>query len=140
MSMFEIQITSDDRWKATGVFEDFEAAYESAERIERMRGPDRLRILRIDVTSQGVPREKTVHEGGVEVRGRLAAERKHVDQEAFRQRIEDRRVQRTAAQNPTRQPKQLFSSNSPVYLTLVSLSIGLTGLSAMYLVEKAFTS
>jgi hypothetical protein len=74
--------------------------------------------------------------GGQKARQEKVAERKNEDQDAYRQRIADRRVQRTVAVKKIK----VFSSSSPVYLTLMSLTIGLTGLSAMYLVERVFTS
>ena len=139
MPIFEIQVMSGGRWKAQDAFDDYDAAYEYADRIERMHQPDQLRIRRIDQTKPGGTRERTMYDGGKKAHRAKAADRKRQGQEAFRQRIADRRVRRTTAENAAH-PKKLFSSNSPVYLTLVSLSIGLTGLSAMYLVEKAFTS
>ena len=139
MPIFEIQVVSGGRWKAKDAFDDYDAAYEYAVRIERTHRPEQLRIRRIDLSKPGVTRERTVYDGGQKARRAEAADRKRQGQDAFRQRIADRRVRRIMAENAARQ-KKLFSSNSPVYLTLVSLSIGLTGLSAMYLVEKAFMS
>ena len=140
MPIFEVQVVSDGRWKADDAFEDYDAAYECAERIERTRQPDRLRIRRIDLIKPGIARERTMYDGGQTVHRQKSAERQHREQAAFRQRIADRRIRRTMAKNAASRNKKLFSSNSPVYLTLVSLTICLTGLSAMYLVEKAFTS
>jgi len=140
MSIFEIQIVSDGRWKAKDVFDDHEAAYECAERFDRTHQPEQLRIRRIDMTEAGNFRERTVYEGGRKIRREQAAAKKGQEQDAFLKRVADRRVQRTVAENAAGSKNKLFSSTSPVYLTLVSLSIFLTGLSAMYLVEKAFNT
>jgi hypothetical protein len=139
MPIFEIQIVSDGRWKAKDLFDDHEAAYECAERIDRTHQPEQLRIRRIDMTKSGMLRERTVYDGGRKVRREQAAAKKNQEQDAFLQRVADRRIQRTMAEDAAAKIK-LFSSTSPVYLTLVSLSIFLTGLSAMYLVERAFMS
>ena len=139
MPIFEIQVMSGGRWKARDAFDDQDAAYEYAARIERTHHPEQLRIRRTDLSKSGSPRERTVYEGGRKAQRTKAAERKREEQDAFRQRIADRRIRRIAAENAARK-NRVFSSNSPVYLTLVSLCIGLTGLSAMYLVEKVFTS
>ncbi len=139
MSIFEIQVVSDGRWKASDAFADFDEAYERAEWVERKRQPEQLRIRRIDITKSGIMRERTMYDGGQQARRERAADSKRQERDAFRQRIAARRIRRTMAENAANQ-KKLFSSNSPVYLTLVSLSIGLTGLSAIYLVEKAFMS
>ena len=80
--------------------------------------------------------------GPVRVNGKVerdrVAEREREEVEAFRQRVADRRVRQNAEKNAGRR-KPLFSSDNPIYLTLVSLTIGLTGLSALYLVERAFS-
>jgi hypothetical protein len=136
MPMFELQILSDDRWKASGVFDNFDEARERAQWIERKRLPEQIRILSIEFLESGSSREKTMYVGGQKARQEKVAERKNEDQDAYRQRIADRRVQRTVAVKKIK----VFSSSSPVYLTLMSLTIGLTGLSAMYLVERVFTS
>jgi hypothetical protein len=136
MPMFELQILSDDRWKASGVFDNFDGARERAQWIERKRLPEQIRILSIEFLESGSSREKTMYVGGQKARQEKVAERKNEDQDAYRQRIADRRVQRTVAVKKIK----VFSSSSPVYLTLMSLTIGLTGLSAMYLVERVFTS
>lgn len=138
MSVFEIQVVSEGRWKAKDVFEDYDAAYASAERFERLHRPEQLRIRRIEIVKPGVIRERTMYDGGRQVRSERAAGKKDQEQEAFRQRIADRRTHRTMRENAPSNKKTLFSSTSPVYLTLVSLTIFLTGLSALYLVEKAF--
>ena len=138
MSIFEIQIVSEGRWKAIDAFEDYGDAYESAEWIERKQLPKQLRICQLETTRSGATREKTIYEGGQKVRSERAAAQKRRDQEAFMDRIAARRENRVMAEAAASQRKKLFSSNSPVYLTLVTLTIGLTGLSAMYLVEKAF--
>ena len=140
MSIFEIQIVSDGRWKVSHAFEDFDAAYECADRIERKELPEQLRIRRVDMIRPGIMRERTMYDGGQKVRREKSAERKAEEQEAFRRRIADRRIQRNLLETAGKTRKPLFSSNSPLYLTLVSLTIGLTGLSALYLVERAFTS
>ncbi len=140
MSIFEIQVVSDGRWKAKDAFEDYNAAYECAEWIERKHQPEQLRIRRIDLIKSGITRERTMYDGGRKVRRERAASKTRQEQDAYRQRIADRRIRRTRAENDASQKNKLFSSSSPVYLTLVSLSIFLTGLSAIYLVEKAFMS
>jgi hypothetical protein len=139
MSIFEIQIVSNGRWKSNDAFEDYDAAYECAERIERRHQPEQLRIRRLDITKSGMMRETTIYDGGCKFRRDKAEERRRQEQDALRQRVADRRNRQMTAKN-ARQHKNLFSSSSPVYLTLVSLSICLTGLSALYLVEKAFMS
>ena len=138
MSVFEIQVVSDGRWKAKDVFEDYDAAYVSAERFERLHRPEQLRIRRIDFVRPDFTRERTMYDGGLQVRSERVAGRKHQEQEAFRQRVADRRIRQTILVNAPRNKKPLFSNTNPVYLTLVSLSICLTGLSALYWVEKAF--
>ena len=140
MSIFEIQVVSDGRWMANDAFEDYDAAYECAVRIERKHQPEQLRIRRIDLIRPGTTREKTMYDGGRKVRRERAADKTSQEQNAYRRRIANRRVRRTTAENAANQKKKLFSSSSPVYLTLVSLTICLTGLSAIYLVEKAFLS
>ena len=140
MSIFEIQIERNGRWMADDAFEDIDAAYECAAWIERKRKPEQLRIRRLDMIRPGFTRERTVYDGGQKVHRQKAAEKDRQEQDAMRQRVADRRIRRAQAEGAARQKISLFSSNSPVYLTLVSLSIGLTGLSAMYLVEKVFTS
>ena len=140
MSIFEIQVVSEGRWKANDAFEDYDAAYECAERIERKHQPERLRIRRIDLIKPDIIRERTMYDGGQKVRRERAIKKKSQEQDAFRQRIADRRVRRTMVKNAASQKYKLLSSSSPVYLTVVSLSIFLTGLSAIYLVEKAFMS
>ena len=140
MSIFEIQIMSDGRWMADDAFEDYDSAYKSAERIERRRQPDQLRIRRIDLVRPGITRERTMYDGGQKVRRERASERTREGRDAFRQRIADRRVSRTMAENAARQKNGQLSRTGPVYLTVVSLSLFLTGLSAIYFVEKAFSS
>ena len=140
MSIFEIQIVSGGRWKACDAFDDYDEAYECAERIERTRQPEQLRIRRIDHLKPGSTRERTMYDGGQKTRRDGAAERKRQDEDAFRQRVADRRVHRNKLKNAAGRINVLFSGHGPVYLTLVSLSIGLIGLSALYLVERVFTS
>ena len=140
MSIFEIQVLSNGRWKANDAFEDLDAAYECAERIERMHLPEQLRIRRVDLTKAGATRERTLYDGGQKVRRERIIARKHQEQDALRQRIADRRIRRNMAKNAACHKKALFSSNHPVYLTLVSLTIFLTGLSAVFLVERAILS
>jgi len=140
MPIFEIQIMRDGRWKAKDVFEDHEEAYECAERIDRTHQPKQLRIRRIDMTESGNFRERTVYEAGWKIRRERADQKKFTKQDAYLQRVADRRMRQTAAKNAPRYAGALFSSNSPVYLTLMSLTIFLTGLSALYLVERAFTT
>lgn len=140
MSIFEVQIISEGRWKSTEAFVDYESAYECAERIDRKLRTEQLRVCSVDMERNGGIREQVLYEGGLKVRRAKANQYKQVEQDAYRQRIVDRRKQRTMAEDAARRKKMLFSSNSPIYLTLVSLTIGLTGLSALYLVEKAFWS
>lgn len=140
MSIFEIQILSDGRWKAKDVFEDYVAARESADRIERTRRPEYLRIRRIYMTGSGQIRERTAYTGGMKIRRERAAERKLGPHDAYLHRVADRRTHQSTAGEAAARKTALFSSNSPVYLTLVSLTIFLTGLSALYLVERAFTA
>lgn len=138
MSIYEVQIMSGGRWMSNNVLDDIDSAYEYAERIERMRRPDQLRIRQFDAIRPGFTRERTVYEGGRKVERDRTAEREREELVAFQQRVADRRGRQNAGRNEGRR-KPLFSSNSPIYLTLVSLTIGLTGLSALYLVEKAFS-
>jgi hypothetical protein len=140
MSIFEVQIVSEGRWKSIEAFVDYEAAYECAERIDRKQLTEQLRVCAVDMDRNGGIREQVLYEAGLKARRDRATEKKRLEQDAYRQRIIDRRVHRVTAEDAARQKKMLFSSNSPVYLTLVSLTIGLTGLSALYLVEKAFLS
>lgn len=140
MSIFEVQIVSEGRWKSTEAFVDYESAYKCAERIDRKQQTEQLRVCCVDMERNGGIREQVLYEGGLKARSKKAAEKKRLEQETYRQRIVDRRIHRTMAEDAAKQKRLLFSSNSPVYLTLVSLTIGLTGLSALYLVEKVFTS
>ena len=138
MSIYEVQTVSGGRWMSNDVFDDVDAAYEYAERIERMRRPEQLRIRQVDAIRPGFTRERTVYDGGRKVERERAAGREREEQEAYRQRVADRRARQNAEKHAGRR-KPLFSSNDPIYLTLVSLTIGLTGLSALYLVERAFS-
>ena len=136
MPIFEVQIANDGRWITNDAFDDMDAAYEYAERIQRMRQPEELRIRRLDQTKSGLPREKTVYQGGSKVRREQAVDRKLHDQDAYRQRISDRRVQRIMAENAASQKRKWFSSTSPVYLTLVGLCIGL----GFYVADQVLTN
>ena len=138
MSIFEIQVERDGRWKANDIFEDYDAACECARRIEQRLRPERLRIRRVDLVKSGNIRERTMYNGGQKAQRERAAEKERQEREAYIQRVADRRTRQTVVSNAADNKKILFSSTSPVYLTLVSLSIFLTGLSAIYLVERAF--
>ena len=138
MSIFEIQVVRDGRWIASDAFENYEAAYECAARIEQNQRPEPLRIRRIDLMTTGTMRERTMYDGGQKPRREMAVERQRQEQDALRKHIADRHIRRIRAKNAAGHKNACFSSNHPVYLTLVSLSIFLTGLSAMYLVDRAF--
>ena len=77
-------------------------------------------------------------DGGHKPRREMAVERQRQEQDALRKRIADRPIRRTRAKNAGVHKYTCFSSNHPVYLAIVFLSIFLTGLSAMYLVERTF--
>ena len=75
MSIFEIQVVRDGRWIASDAFENYEAAYECAARIEQNQRPEPLRIRRIDLMTTGTMRERTMYDGGQKPRREMAVER-----------------------------------------------------------------
>ena len=142
MSIYEIQVKTGGRWTVTDAYEEYDTAFESALRIERVDMPQELRLRRVDLIKSGISRERTVYEGGLKIRQEKRALQALEEKNSLKQRIQERQTrQRMAdrekieAQIEARHQSRLHAQTHPVYVTLMSGFLLLLGLGAMYFVQ-----